>query len=226
VTETWNTAPLGPAFETGRDRAPQRIGDTVAGYIPLLSDSQAGHVGFPHPWGSDTGETTLRRDGTVIGTTPAPGFLDPTALPPGDAVYTLETSLNRPETSPQLSRRVHALWTFRSAHVPGSTPKALPLNVVRYSPRLDADNQAPAAGTFRIPVRFEAEHAALKHLTVQISYDGGTTWTPAALTGTGNQRTATVRHPGKAGFASLRAGGVDTAGNKVEQTIINAYALA
>ncbi len=65
---------------------------------------------------------------------------------------------------------------------------------------------------------------AVTGLTVDVSYDDGATWAKAEVAGGGQNLRATVRHPGRAGHASLRAVAVDAAGNRVEQTIIRAYA--
>jgi hypothetical protein len=43
--------------------------------------------------------------------------------------------------------------------------------------------------------------------------------------GGGDKWNATVRHPGKPGFVSLRSVATGAAGGKVEQTVIHAYAL-
>ncbi len=219
--EAWNTAVFGPAFDPAA--APSREGNTLDGIVPLVGDSQPGHSGTPSL--DDTGETVLRRDGKVVMSVPDPGYLPPTVVPPGVATFRLETRLRR--AAAPFSTQIHAAWTFRSGH--GAKPVVLPLGVVRYSPPLNADNKAPSAGAFTIPLRYERSPgstvAPLRSIAVQVSYDGGKTWTAAALSGAGDRRVATVRHPGRAGFASLRATAVDTAGNSVEQTYVNAYAL-
>jgi hypothetical protein len=225
--ELWNTAVFGPSLRP--DWAPARLGDAVEGQIPMIGDSQPGHYGLPTD--TDSGSTTLRRNGQVLASEQWPGVLPLTNLPAPVAEYQLECVLNRgPEASSPLSRRVEVAWTFRSARVPGTKPAALPLSVLRYRPVLDADNRAPRAGSFAIPVRYErapgAAPAALKSLAVEVSYDGGKSWSPAVVSGTGDQRVATVRHPGTPGFASLRATAVDAAGNRVRQTTVNAYALS
>jgi subtilisin family serine protease len=222
--ERWNTAVFGPSFEDEPGLAPARTGDVLEGRVPVLGDSQPGRVGWPAD--EDTGQTVLKRDGKVVMTTPAAGTLDATTVPAGAASYRLETTLRRAGAS-ALSARVSVAWTFKSERA--AKPVVLPLGVVRYSPALDDDNRAPAAGIFTIPLRYERAPGAaavpLKSIAVHVSYDGGKTWTPATMSGTGDRRVATVRHPGKAGHAALRVTAVDTAGNSVEQAVFNAYAL-
>ncbi len=222
--ERWNTAVFGPSFEDEPGLAPARTGDVLEGRVPVLGDSQPGRVGWPAL--EDTGQTVLKRDGKVVMTTPAAGTVDATAVPAGAATYRLETTLRRAGTAP-LSARVSVAWMFKSERA--AKPAVLPLGVVRYSPPLDDDNRAPAAGTFTIPLRYERAPGAvavpLKSVAVHVSYDDGRTWTPATLSGTGDLREATVRHPGRAGHAALHVMAVDAAGNSVEQAVFNAYAL-
>jgi hypothetical protein len=120
-------------------------------------------------------------------------------------------------------------WTFRSGHVPGTTPQRLPVSTVRFTPKLNADNAAKAGRAFTVPVTVQPQPGsaagACRTLTVEVSYDNGRTWRKARLTGTGNNRVAHLRHPRGAGYVSLRAGATDAAGNTVRQTVLRAYRL-
>ena len=111
-----------------------------------------------------------------------------------------------------------------------TTPARLPLSAVRFAPPLRVDNSAPAGQGFVVPVTGAA--AARRagrpggELTVDVSYDGGKTWSKAKLVRTAADGwSATVRHPAGAGYVSLRATARDTAGNTVTQRIIQAYRL-
>ncbi|MFD0744860.1 hypothetical protein ACFQ1L_25860 [Phytohabitans flavus] len=90
-------------------------------------------------------------------------------------------------------------------------------------------NRAPAGRPFAIPVYVQrqagAEFGALRDLRVEASYDDGATWRAVPVAGSGLERVALLQHPHGAGYVSLKASAVDSAGNKVEQTIIRAYAL-
>ena len=220
--ERWNTGPFGPAFP-----APSfpfdfitRQGDTLIVDPALFSDG-SGHSGVSV---YDSALTTVYRDGIQIAQEPAAG--GDFTLPAGTARYRLETQATRSGFS-GLSSTVKAAWTFRSGHVSGSGFVPLPVMAVRFTPTLDASNRAPG-GHFTIPVavahQVASGSAKVRTLSVDVSYDDGQTWQPAALCQTRDGWTATVNQPA-AGFASLRASATDSAGNTVEQTIIHAYGL-
>jgi hypothetical protein len=64
---------------------------------------------------------------------------------------------------------------------------------------------------------------------MDVSYDGGKTWQPATLTGSGDHWTAHYTHPSLAatdGYVAIRATAKDAAGDTVTQTVLKAYALA
>jgi hypothetical protein len=96
---------------------------------------------------------------------------------------------------------------------------------VRFLPRLDNDNAARADRPFLIPVALQQQSGVLTRpatLTVDVSYDEGTTWTPAQVLG---NLAVLLHHPADATSVSLRAKASDRDGNAVEQTIIRAYKL-
>lgn len=129
-----------------------------------------------------------------------------------------------------LATRVDVAWTFRSGHVAGEKPAPMPVQVVRFAPRLDRDSAAPGDRRFEIPVTVQrqpgAAAATVDRLTVQVSYDDGAAWHPAPLRKTREGWTATVHHPAGGGFVSLRATAADSTGNTVEQSVIHAYRLS
>jgi hypothetical protein len=123
-----------------------------------------------------------------------------------------------------LSTSVDVAWTFRSGHLDGTEP--LPVSVVRFTPRLDQHNTAPAGRGYLIPVEVQgqpgSDAAKVKRLTVAVSFDDGDSWRRVPVIA---GRFALVDHPAEAGFVSLRANATDRAGNTVEQTVIRAYAI-
>ncbi|MGW0436327.1 S8 family serine peptidase [Micromonospora sp. NPDC003197] len=222
--ERWNAAPYGPAFSKG-DRpfaGILRQGDTVAASLPLFSDN-AGHLGDSL---TDAGRTALYRNGKLVGENTEPGY-GWFEVPPGRASFRLETSATRSVS--ELGTRVEAVWTFRSGHVAGDEPARLPAMAVRYAPRLDATNAAPAGQAFDIPVTVVHQPGipagSVRSLTVEVSYDDGKTWQKAKVRSSGKGWVASVRHPAQPGYVSLRAKAVDSAGNTVTQSVIRAYKL-
>lgn len=218
--QDWNRAVIAPNVT----QPPQdlvwvtRQGDLMITYPPLSGDG-GGHPGFS--WVA-TEKMELYRGDTKLGE----GY--EYEVPPEPATYRLEATSARgaPHT---LSTEIRATWTFRSGHVAGEEFQRLPVHTVRFAPRVDDRNTAPSGRLFAIPLFVEHQPGSgvgrIRSVRVDVSYDDGRTWQKAAVTGTGDRRVATVRHPQGAGFASLRVSAADTAGNTVRQTVIRAYAL-
>jgi len=126
-----------------------------------------------------------------------------------------------------LSTVVDAEWTFTSQHVPDGQLVKLPMTAIRYSPHLDIDNKAPAGRLFAVPVSLDrqvgAAPAKTRSLTVEASFDDGTSWHRLTVTRAGEKAVAWVHNPAGTGFVSLRATAKDTAGNTTKQSILRAY---
>ncbi|MEV4542914.1 S8 family serine peptidase [Micromonospora echinaurantiaca] len=224
LRESWNSAPYGPSFPAPRwpGQGVTRQGDVIVLDVPLHSDAE-GHAGGS---AADTARTALYRDGVLVGENAEPGYGE-FEVPPGAADYRLETLSRRGFTD--LSTEVATAWTFRSRHVAGEDYARLPAMAIRFAPRLDAGNAAPAGRQFVIPVEVRRQPGApggrVAALTVEVSYDGGATWQRARVRPAGDGWTAGVRHPAGAGHVSLRATARDTAGNTVTTRIVQAYRL-
>ncbi|WP_165974296.1 S8 family peptidase [Nonomuraea deserti] len=107
-----------------------------------------------------------------------------------------------------------------------------PLIFLRYDLGLDLSGQVTAGRKHRFTVTADRQpgkgHApAVTGLDLQVSYDGGGTWTKAKVRPRGKgEFTAEVRHPGSAtGPVTVRAEAWDRAGNRVAQTITAAFTL-
>lgn len=229
-TESWNFGVFGPADPSaasllyGGDAQVRRSGDRLTGWLPMFSDQDRNHVGWAQ---FDSATTRLYRNGEPFGDlAQLRGYIYVT-LPPDEATYRWETSATHSVSD--LSTRVEAAWTFRSQHVEGMEPEALPILGIKFTPRLDDHNRAPSGRRFTIPVHVGRQDGAtygiLNDLSVEVSHDDGATWQQVSLRGSGDDRLADVHHTRRPGFVSLRASASDTAGNRVEQTIIHAYAL-
>ncbi|GAA3254302.1 hypothetical protein ACFO1B_51310 [Dactylosporangium siamense] len=208
TTDEWNTGPLGPAF--GQTPATtwqwaSRTGDEIDVELPLYGD-RAGHAGSLLLAGST--RVSLYRGDVLIGESTDSGrFLVPAA--PGS--YRLEVADVRGDGIGPATR-VTAQWTFQSSHVAGTAPVLLPLAAVRY---------APVPGSSDLPIAVETQpgvpRPVIRRLTVEVSYDDGTTWSVAPVRQTRTGWTATL-HPPARGFVSLR-----TTTATFTQTVIRAY---
>ncbi|MGC4939176.1 S8 family serine peptidase [Kribbella sp. DT2] len=224
--ESWGLGVLGPGLPA-TDRRPfdpvarpwaSRTGAQLSVGLPLFTD-QAGHPGFSR---TDSARTTLTRNGQLVAEADTAGALE-ASLPAGDASYRLEATANR-ESLNAVSSKVTAAWTFRSGHT--GRQVALPLSAIRFTPVLDLDNRAAAVPAW-VPVTVERQPGSAAKpaagLTVDVSYDEGSTWKPAPLKPAGAGKWLVQVTPPANGSVSFRSSSTDQAGNKVEQTIIRAY---
>ena len=219
--EQWSRGVFGPtvASPAYEHQWVTRRGDTLLVLAPLYGDG-AGRAGYSS---IAAGKITLYRGSAVVGSVEE--LTGEFQVPPAAADYRLEMSAERsgPAT---LSTRVSVAWTFRSAHVDGDEVARLPLSTVRFAPRVDSENSAPAGEAATIPVSVVAQPdsaaGANRSLAVEVSYDDGATWASAPVVA----GQAAVTHPAGDGYVSLRATAVDAAGNTVTQTVIRAYKLA
>lgn len=112
----------------------------------------------------------------------------------------------------------------------GKRPFVLALTAVRYAPKgLDEYNRAKPGSSTLLPIWIErnpgAPAAAVKSIRLQMSVDDGVTWQRIPVRAKGSGWTTRVTNPPTAGFVSLRAMSIDTAGNTVSQIIHRAYAV-
>lgn len=226
----WNRAPLGPAFGTPTFFGTGRRAEAIAIRVGLFSSNQEGHGNDPTvvPLGV-TGQTTLSRNGVVLGTTDLP-CAGTFPVPAAPAQYTLTCSGTRSVTQSNLGTQAEATFTFTDPG-PNAGAQSLPLLVVRATGIVFGFDSAPAGRLFPLALRVErpanAASAPITALDLEVSYDDGTTWTPApVLRLPGSDRALTaLRHPRTPGFVSLRAHAADARGNRVTQTMIRAYSL-
>ncbi len=215
--ERWNHPVFSP---TGGDA--RQSGEEIVVDLRMDGDG-SGHAGSV---GGSTARTTLYRNGVQIAETDNDGYIYAT-VPPEPATYRVDVEGARNDGA-ELSVRHSGSWTFPAAgHYPRTT-KVTPLLAAKFRPELDALDGARAGRPFLIPVTAEglAAGARVKGLTVEISYDDGSSWQRAQLVPAGKDRwQALVRHPQGDGFASLRATVSDTTGITATHTTIRAYRL-
>lgn len=163
-------------------------------------------------------------------------------LPEEAARYTLEVQVDEVVTQ----------WEFTSAHADetdalehrvcmgaflGSTEfgecRVEPLIFLTYDLGLNLDNTVPAARAHEVTITgyYEerlSEPPVVTGLQVEASFDGGASWQPAAVAADGdNIFTATIPAAGNGPESvTLRVTGTDSQGNRVVQTVPNAYGLS
>jgi hypothetical protein len=209
--EQVNRAVFGPALPVARDIPHTfRTGDFMRITIPLFGDN-AGSAGYSPV---TEARTTLYRDKVKAGETTEAGWglFD---VEPGTAHYRVETTATRDNP---LSTKVSGVWTFRSDTTAERT--ALPLSVIRFTPQLDDDGTAQAGRMLAVPVSTQSQTDSVRITSVEVSYDGGTTWQRTPVT----HGRVLLAHPKDAKSVSLRAKASGN-GQTVEQTIVNAYLL-
>ncbi|MFF6969686.1 MULTISPECIES: S8 family peptidase [Streptomyces] len=219
-TVTLNTGAQAPTLAPGYGVLRER--NSIQGRIPLVGDGE-GNPGLPR---TGTADTTLHKDGVLVGRTDDPltgrHWMEVPAEP---GIYTLATKYERPTSVATAATRVEGKWTFPSAH---STERTwLPVSVVRFAAEAGPDATAPAGRTQTFPLLVQGAAAGkngksgknLKSLTAEVSYDEGLTWRPLAVKG----GKVTVTNPAKGKGISFRGEVVDRQGNKGSVTVINAY---
>jgi len=231
TTIEWNKAAYGTAFtgnandELGQHPWAQRVGNLIDVTLPLYSDS-AGHLRIPDgEYDTDTGTTSLHRDGKLVGSTNVPGR-GVFPVPMGDSTYLLSATSKRAEPRWPLATSTTAQWQFKSNAWEGAG--ALPLLTVGFQPAVDLRNTVKGGQAFSFPATVTRQAgsgtANILGLRVNVSYDDGKTWKPATVVRDGAKWKVTVTHPAS-GYVSLRAFADDAEGNIVEQTVIRAYQL-
>ncbi|MDH6466133.1 subtilisin family serine protease [Micromonospora sp. A200] len=226
VTETWHAPVFRPAVPAGPGVAvPTRTGDNLDLRVAEFVDAD-GHyspAGFSEE--QDTVERRLSRDGQQIAD--LSGGWAPVPTTPGSARYRLDVTTRRSSDEWRWATRTETAWEFTSARPAGDSAQPLPLLQVDY--RVPADLRGTVAGgrphqlelTLRQPAGVPAPKGT--SLRVEVSFDSGATWRSVPVRGTDTRYTASV--PAGKGAVSLRVHAADSAGNVVDQTVIDAYGL-
>ena len=231
-----------------------RAGNTLQLEVDPFDDNQPGHqIGAVAATGPEqtTGRYRIDQNGTTIASGDAVAaaqfgeFYTKAALSPKPSTIRFSLNYTRASRSFPLSTATSTVWTFRSAPVTGATVPpgwscvrytyrphgcaAQPMMTLRYAvAHLHLDGAAPAGR--------QVLHLTVGHLqaaravpvttaTVAVSFDGGTTWHRAKVTGTGGSYTATFTAPAGA-KVTLRAKAADAAGGSVAESITSAYQIA
>lgn len=250
LTIDWNDGPDAPTLpaDTGTGHyhcLACRIGDTLSLSPSPLGDSTPDHDSYDAPRGNaSTAHIQLYRGSTKLADAAGANGARVT-VGPDTADYRLV--LDNDRTGAVLSTRSHTEWTFRSGHsgattVPsrwdcdtnGNTTgcSALDLLAPHYQLAQSMTGTVPTGPqtlTMTVGHSTNQDAPAVSGATVSISYDGGTTWAPAAVGAAGrdsyvarwtNASTTAGKH------ISLRITAKDADGNTVTQTITDAVTVA
>ncbi|MDT7786594.1 MAG: hypothetical protein QOF58_5013, partial [Pseudonocardiales bacterium] len=208
-----------PVFSPALPESPypygQRNGTQLFVGVPMLSDANNGQGGST----VDSFKVSLFRNGALIGENDGDTFQN---VPLPEADFRLEANLDRGKQF-EFSSKVSGVWTFRSKGVPGEV-STIPLNVVRFVPKLD-DNGAVPAGTLQrigLLTQSSGDTGKVRITGVQYSHDDGASWRNAGVVG----NSALVYHPQGSKWTSLKATAKDARGNTVEITVIHAYKVS
>lgn len=234
VTSTsWGRAPNAPGLPIAAGVLSIRDGDQLRLRLAGTTDG-----GDPTHWAQTNGfsgrRTELSRDGEVLGTCAQPWVLQcDVDVPAQPATYTLTANFPKVGDSAALSPSI-STWTFKSGHPSTDSPAVLPLIDLDYQVPVGIDNAARANSPAKLSLRVRHQPGAsarpVRSVKVEVSYDGGSTWSAASVQQTTDGVFyASYRHPPLAqtdGSVALRVSASDPDGNSVVQQITKAYVLA
>jgi hypothetical protein len=196
-------------------------------------------------WHLYSGGTELPQN-SLVG---RPGLFPYYVLPAGRASYRLTEHFQDWVSRGGFGTKADTTWTFTSQSPTGKdipagydtlgacaqSCRVEPLIFLRYDAGLGLDNRSVVPGlqvltvtAYRQPSK--AAMAPIAGLRVSASFDGGQHWVglPAVPLGDGRYKVLVFGPvlPGSTGTVTLRTEAWDTAGNRVEQTLPDAYGLA
>jgi len=154
----------------------------------------------------------------------------------GPQEYRFEIDTDAADDQHRYSTRTRTSWTFvadqADAGVPGQTGTPLPLVQLDYDvdTALDGTVRAGdvvpfAVAPYTVPGAPRA--GTVTGATLDVSYDGGESWSKAKLSKDGDRWVARLRIPSRgAELVSLRATARDDAGNSVNQEVLSAFGVS
>lgn len=174
----------------------------------------------------DTSTVTLRRNGTVVGSSSWPEVQF--TVPPEEARYELRLEVRSGAGNwRDTSVRTDSTWRFTSAR-PAERREVLPLVQADYHLETGRYNEVPAGAAYDLVVepgyQPQVEGPGAFTVTVEVSYDDGQTWAESPVEVAGGRHTARIpAAPAAAGFATVRVVATDADGNQLHQLIERAW---
>ncbi len=214
-----------PTAQWDWQASPYRQEDFIRAVMPPFVD-QAGHEGGVLYLDEFYGQ--LFRDGELIAEGDDSLRLQ-TSVPAERHDYRLVYSNFRRNAFWQRSSRATTEWEFSSQR-PEGDHEVLPLLSIDYDLALSGTNTAPGGKPLSFDLGFrmppEVVVKPLARVSVEVSWDGGMSWTALDARGCLLKKSCTVKLKNqRSGSASLRVSAADTAGRAVTQTVIDAYAV-
>jgi len=209
--QRFNAAAFGP--EGGFYRYKDHLTVSLGNYGDV--DGAAGYVR------TDSANTVLTRNGEQVATSDRFGSVEAAGMPAEKTAYKVVTTGT--QSASPFATKVELTATFTSAVSTEQTN--VRINTVRFQPKVDSANYATRTKVTALPVVVDGVKATqVKALTVDVSGDGGTTWTAAKVLRTASGFVAVFTTPAAPGI-SLRAAVTDSAGNSTTQSVVNAYRI-
>ncbi|MBY8881827.1 hypothetical protein [Actinacidiphila acidipaludis] len=241
LSETWEAGAPHPSVQLDIGNAAVYCGacasaDTMVFAIGSDGDSSPGTIGLGF---DETNSVSLTRDGTLLATGDDGLFEASVPVPAGRATYRLEQRTAR--NGQDLSPGTDTTWTFTAdpgkgaalpdrVHCAGPVDSCAALPLLFASTSTDADLQhqvTPGPHTLGLTVTRQqyAAAAAVAGASLQVSYDGGTSWQSLRVTGDhGSYRAAyTVPAAAAGSTVSFRLAAWDSRGNRIDQVLPRAY---
>ncbi|WP_093782645.1 hypothetical protein [Actinacidiphila guanduensis] len=241
TAETWEGGVPHPGGQSDRGTgavycAACASADTMVFAIGPDGDSTPGTLGTGF---DQTDSVSLSRDGELLATGSDGLFETSAPVPTGRADYRLEEHSVRGGGT--LSPRTDTVWSFTAdpghgpalpsrVHCAGPVDSCAPLPLLYASLDAGGDVQhqlAPGRNTVHLTVTRQqfATGPAVSGARLQVSYDGGSTWQPLHLTGTGGSYRADLTVPAAAegGTVSFQLAAWDSQGSRIDQVLPSAY---
>ncbi|MFJ9161315.1 S8 family serine peptidase [Streptomyces griseoviridis] len=239
-----------PWLGSALDRGQARRGDQLRFDTPGFGDSGPDHTGYGDVWSEGSGmrqTTSVLLDGALVARAEGSAVLVRDA-PADPHTYRIVTDTVVDAARWGRDCRGHSEWTVRSAATPADRWTVLPLLNLAFD--LGTDRTGAVRAGAGLPVALRAEPVPGATGTVDggtvasgtvdggtaatgtvdggrldVSYDGGTSWRPVALSGRRGVWRGELRVPDTAGSVSLRASAHDDRGGTVTQEIVRAVGV-
>ncbi|WP_406029356.1 S8 family serine peptidase [Nocardioides sp. NBC_00850] len=212
---------------------PRHSGDWFAVNVANASGPAGITGGFP--WGETPVESRLYRGDTLIRKNIGQAVQTSVPVAEGPQTYRFEIDTDAAAETHRYSTSTRTSWEFvadQADPVPdGEAGTPLPLLQLDYDvdTALDGTVRAGSEVPFAVvPYTVPgAERAgSVKAATLEVSYDGGSTWTAVKLRKDGDRWETRLRIPARgADLVSLRATARDDAGNTVTQKVVSAFGV-